>query len=99
MARQNVTTDGKSDFFGYRARVYSDRIQTDTASAPLPYALRQVEASVIVLSPAGARELRGIQAARGVAVNEGTDTSEFRRIVATHGRPYSRRMIVLGNGN
>lgn len=90
---------GTLDTFVYRARVYSDRIQTDASATPLPYALRQIEASVIVLSPAGARELRGIQAARGVAVNEGTDTSEFRRILATYARPYSRRMLVLGNGN
>lgn len=90
---------GTSDFFGYRARIYSDRIQTDANPNPLPYALRQIEASVTVLSPAGARELRGIQASRGVAVGENTTASEFRRIVAVHGRSYSRRMIVLGNGN
>ena len=88
-----------SDFFGYRARVYSDRIQIDANATPLPYALRQVEASVTVLSPAGARELRGIQASIGVAAGENTTASHFRRIVAVHGRPYSRRMMVLGNGN
>ena len=101
MASSTGTTlpAGTSDFFGYRARVYSDRIQTDANATPLPYALRQVEASVTVLSPAGARELRGIQASIGVAAGENTTASQFRRIVAVHGRPYSRRMMVLGNGN
>lgn len=99
MSNSGVTADGKSDFFGYRARIYSDRIQTDAASAPLPYALRQVEASVTVLTPAGARELRVLQANKGVTFGADTNTSDFRRIVSIHGRPYSRRMIVLGNGN
>jgi hypothetical protein len=88
-----------TDYFNYRARFYSDRVQLDTLADPLPYSLRQVEVSVTVLSPAGARELRGIQANKGVAVGENTNTSEFRRIVALYGRPYSRRVIVLGNGN
>jgi prepilin-type N-terminal cleavage/methylation domain-containing protein len=88
-----------TDYFNYRARFYSDRVQLDVLADPLPYSLRQVEVSVTVLSPAGARELRGIQANKGVAVGENTNTSEFRRIVALYGRPYSRRVIVLGNGN
>jgi len=88
-----------TDFFNYRARFYSDRVQLDTLADPLPYSLRQVEVSVTVLSPAGARELRGIQANIGVAVGENTNASAFRRIVALYGRPYSRRVIVLGNGN
>ncbi len=88
-----------TDFFNYRARFYSDRVQLDALADPLPYSLRQVEVSVTVLSPAGARELRGIQANKGVAVGENTNTSDFRRIVALYGRPYSRRVIVLGNGN
>lgn len=88
-----------TDFFNYRARFYSDRVQLDALADPLPYSLRQVEVSVTVLSPAGARELRGIQANKGVAVGENTNASDFRRIVALYGRPYSRRVIVLGNGN
>ncbi|HAZ66355.1 MAG TPA: hypothetical protein DCY41_06325, partial [Opitutae bacterium] len=88
-----------TDFFNHRARFYSDRVQLDTLANPLPYSLRQVEVSVTVLSPAGARELRGIQANKGVAVGENTNASDFRRIVALYGRPYSRRVIVLGNGN
>jgi hypothetical protein len=88
-----------TDFFNYRARFYSDRVQLDALANPLPYSLRQVEISVTVLSPAGARELRAIQNIKGVAVGENTTTSDFRRIVALYGRPYSRRVIVLGNGN
>lgn len=88
-----------TDFFNYRARIYSDRIQTDACASPLPYSLRQVEVSVTVISPAGARELRSLQAAKGVAFGADTNTSEFRRIVSVYGRPYSRRMIVLGSGN
>ncbi len=88
-----------TDFFNYRARFYSDRVQLDTLADPLPYSLRQVEVSVTVLSPAGARELRAIQGIKGVAVGENTTASDFRRIVALYGRPYSRRVIVLGNGN
>jgi len=99
-----LSTTGATDFFGYRARVYSDRIQIDANANPLPYTLRQVEASVTVLSPAGARELRALQARPGltpdgIRYNENTAASEFRRIVSIHGRPYSRRMILLGNGN
>ena len=98
MSPQPPGTKG-TDFFNYRARFYSDRVQLDALADPLPYSLRQVEVSVTVLSPAGARELRGIQANKGVAVGENTNTSDFRRIVALYGRPYSRRVIVLGNGN
>jgi hypothetical protein len=98
MSPQPPGTKG-TDFFYYRARFYSDRVQLDALADPLPYSLRQVEVSVTVLSPAGARELRGIQANKGVAVGENTNTSDFRRIVALYGRPYSRRVIVLGNGN
>lgn len=92
-----ATATVPQDFFTYRARVYSDRIQTDACTAPLPYALRQVEASVTVLSPAGARELRAIQASVGVA--PASPNQNFRRIAMLHGRAYSRRMIVFGNGN
>jgi len=87
-----------SDKYIYRARVYADRIQLDARAAPLPYALRQVEFSVTVLTPEGARELRALQAATGSATFTESNQSAFRRIVAQFGRPYSRRVLVLGNG-
>ena len=99
MADRGLSATSNSDFFGYRARVYSDRIQVDANATPLPYSLRQVEASVTVISPAGARELRGLQAAKGVAFGADTTGSDFRRIVSVYGRSYTRRMIVLGSGN
>lgn len=93
-----ATTTSQADKFIYRARVYADRIQLDARSAPLPYALRQVEFSVTVLTPEGARELRALQAATGSSTFAETNQSAFRRIVAQYGRPYSRRVLVLGNG-
>ena len=87
-----------NDKYIYRARVYADRIQLDARAAPLPYALRQVEFSVTVLTPEGARELRALQAATGSATFTESNQSAFRRIVAQFGRPYSRRVLVLGNG-
>ena len=93
------TATVNSDYYSYRARVYSDRIQIDTVTAPLPYTLRQVEVSVTVLTPAGARELRSLQAAQGIAQGLGTTGSVFRRVVTLNSRSYSRRMIVLGSGN
>jgi len=92
-----VAATATQDFFNYRARIYSDRIQVDTCANPLPYALRQIEVSVTVLAPAGARELRALQASVGVAA--ASQNQNFRRIAMIHGRSYTRRMIVFGNGN
>jgi prepilin-type N-terminal cleavage/methylation domain-containing protein len=92
------TSTSQADKYIYRARVYADRILLDARATPLPYALRQVEVSVTVLTPEGARELRALQAATGSATFAETNQSAFRRIVAKHGRPYSRRILVLGNG-
>jgi prepilin-type N-terminal cleavage/methylation domain-containing protein len=95
----NVSTStSQADKYIYRARVYADRILLDARATPLPYALRQVEVSVTVLTPEGARELRALQNATGSATFAETNQSAFRRIVAKHGRPYSRRILVLGNG-
>lgn len=93
-----ATTTSQADKYIYRARVYADRIQLDARTSPLPYALRQVEFSVTVLTPEGARELRALQAATGSSTFAEGTASAFRRIVAQHGRPYSRRVLVLGNG-
>ena len=82
----------------YRARIFSDRILLDGRSNPLPYTLRQVEVSVTVLTPQGSRELRGLQLATGSATFTESTTSQFRRIVLQQGRPYSRRIQVLGTG-
>jgi hypothetical protein len=93
-----ATTTSKADKYVYRARVYADRIQLDARTTPLPYALRQVEFSVTVLTPEGAKQLRALQAATGSATFAENNQSAFRRIVTQHGRPYSRRILVLGNG-
>jgi hypothetical protein len=97
-ATSAATSTSQADKYIYRARVYADRILLDARSTPLPYALRQVEVSVTVLTPEGARELRALQSATGSATFAETNQSAFRRIVAKHGRPYSRRVLVLGNG-
>ncbi len=91
-------TATRTERYESRARIYSDRIFLDNKAAPLPYVLRQVEVSVTVLTPAGARELRALQRVTGSATfTEGT-ASTFRRIVHQHSRSYSRRIQVLGNG-
>ncbi len=90
-------TDRKERYLN-RARIYSDRIFLDARTAPLPYTLRQVEVSVTVLTPQGSRELRGLQLATGSATFTESTTSQFRRIVLQQGRPYSRRIQVLGTG-
>jgi len=92
------TATSVADRYVFRARVYSDRILLDARATPSPYALRQVEVSVTVLTPEGARELRGLQAATGSSTFAEGTTSAFRRIVAQHGRSYSRRILILGNG-
>jgi hypothetical protein len=91
-------TVARADRYESRARIYSDRIFLDNKVVPLPYVLRQVEVSVTVLTPAGARELRALQRVTGSATFAESTTSTFRRIVHQHSRSYSRRIQVLGNG-
>jgi len=92
------TTSPRSERYASRARIYADRIFLDSRTVALPYILRQVEVSVTVLTPAGARELRALQRVTGSATFAESTTSTFRRIVHQHSRSYSRRIQVLGNG-
>jgi hypothetical protein len=92
------SSTSRADRYESRARIYSDRIFLDNKATPLPYVLRQVEVSVTVLTPAGARELRALQRVTGSATFTESTTSTFRRIVHQHSRSYSRRIQVLGNG-
>ena len=88
----------RSERYSSRARIFSDRILLDARATALPYTLRQVEVSVTVLTPQGSRELRGLQLATGAVKVDESATSQFRRIVSQHGRPFSRRIQVLGTG-
>lgn len=88
----------QNERFNSHARVYADRILLDKRTNSLPYIVRQVEVSVTVLTPQGSRELRGLQLATGNVVFAETLSSQFRRIVMQHGRPFSRRIQVLGTG-
>lgn len=92
------SSSARSERFSSRARIFSDRILLDDRATALPYTLRQVEVSVTVLTPQGSRELRGLQLATGSTTFSESATSQFRRIVSQHGRPFSRRIQVLGTG-
>lgn len=92
------TTSVRSERYNSRARIYADRIFLDNRPIAAPYILRQVEVSVTVLTPAGARELRNLQRLTNTTTFTEATSSNFRRIVHQHGRSYSRRIQVLGNG-
>jgi hypothetical protein len=92
------------DYFGTRLRVFADRMYPDNlplqATSPnwlpyLPYALRAVEVSIVVLTPEGSKELRGLQS---INDNQKIPDNDFKRIVFQHGRTYTRYIRVLGNG-
>jgi hypothetical protein len=54
-----------------------------------------VEVSVVVLTPEGSKELRGLQSLND---NQKIPDNDFKRIVFQHGRTYTRYIRVLGNG-
>jgi len=92
------------DYFGTRLRVFADRMYPDNlplqATSPnwlpyLPYSLRAVEVSIVVLTPEGSKELRGLQS---INDNQKIPDNDFKRIVFQHGRTYTRYIRVLGNG-
>ncbi len=92
------------DYFGTRLRVFANRMypdtlplqSTSTTSLPyLPYSLRAVEVSLVVLTPEGSKELRGLQSLND---NQKIPDNDFKRIVFQHGRTYTRYIRVLGNG-
>ena len=94
----SASTSVRSERYSSRARVFSDRVLLDDRATALPYTLRQVEVSVTVLTPEGARSLRSLQMLTGSVTFDESTTSTFRRIVSQHGRPFSRRIQVLGTG-
>jgi len=92
------------DYYGTRLRVFADRMYPDALplqqTSPnwlpyLPYSLRAVEVSVVVLTPEGSKELRGLQSLND---NQKIPDNDFKRIVFQHGRTYTRYIRVLGNG-
>jgi len=101
----NLPSNTRSERYHSRARIYANRIFLDNRPFSAPYILRQVEVSVTVLTPAGARELRNLQRlTNSTTFTEVAPTTAaqpqqtFRRIVHQHSRSYSRRIQVLGNG-
>jgi type II secretory pathway pseudopilin PulG len=92
------------DYFTSRLRVFSDRIYPDAAALTptattwlpyLPYSLKAVEVSITVLTPEGSKELRGLQMANN---NQKVPDKDFKRIVYTYGRNYTRYIRILSNG-
>ena len=92
------------DYFTSRLRVFSDRIypdsmaltQSNAAWLPyLPYSLRAVEVSITVLTPEGSKELRGLQMINN---SQKVPDKDFKRIVYTYGRNYTRYIRILSNG-